>query len=136
MSDNHGQHLRHPLSLAISAADCPTRPAELSECPWRSMLLRALEQDGRSYRIVSTSPTTQALLVPVQAGLAVTSTPEDDALPMGLRFVRTDEGLPKLPDSRYFMLKARDPRQPATDILVMQVQGAFSAGAYGDNGLI
>lgn len=100
------------------------------------MLLRALEQDGRSYRIVSTSPTTQALLVPVQAGLAVTSTPEDDALPMGLRFVRTDEGLPKLPDSRYFMLKARDPRQPATDILVMQVQGAFSAGAYGDNGLI
>ena len=95
------------------------------------MLLRALEQDGRSYRIVSTSPTTQALLAPVQAGLAVTSTPEDDALPEGLRPVRMDEGLPKLPESRYFMLKARDPRQPAIDLLAMQVQEVFSAG---DNG--
>lgn len=130
-SDKHAQHLRHPLPLAISVADCPTRPAELSECPWRSMLLRALEQDGRSYRVVSTSSTTQALLAPVQAGLAVTSTPEEDALPEGLRPVRTDEGLPKLPESRYFMLKARDPRQPATDMLAIQVEEVFSAGANG-----
>ena len=95
------------------------------------MLLRALEQDGRSYRVVSTSSTTQALLAPVQAGLAVTSTPEDDALPKGLRPVRTDEGLPKLPESQYFMLKARDPRQPATDMLAIQVQEVFSTGANG-----
>lgn len=130
-SDKHAQHLRRPLPLAISAADCPTRPAELSECPWRTMLLRALEQDGRGYRIVSTSSTTQALLAAVQAGLAVTSTPEDDALPEGLRPVRPDEGLPTLPESRYFMLKARDPRQPSTDMLAMTVQGVFSAGANG-----
>ena len=61
----------------------------------------------------------------------MTSTPEDDALPEGLRPVRTDEGLPKLPESRYFMLKARDPRQPAIDLLAMQVQEVFSAGANG-----
>lgn len=126
-SIKHAQHLLHPLPLSISVADCPTRPAELSECPWRSMLLRALEQDGRSYRIVSTSSTTQALLAPVQAGLAVTSTPEDDALPAGLRPVGPDEGLPSLPDSRYFMLKARDARQPVTDMMAVQVQSVFSA---------
>jgi DNA-binding transcriptional LysR family regulator len=126
-SDKHAQHLSRPLPLSISAADCPTRPVDLSECPWRSMLLRALEQNGCSYRIVSTSPTTQALLAPVQAGLAVTSTPEDDALAPGLRPVRADEGLPKLPDSRYFMLKARNPRQPATDLLAGQVQAVFAA---------
>jgi DNA-binding transcriptional LysR family regulator len=122
----HAQHMREPLPLAISAADCPGRPADVSECPWRSMLLRALEQDGRSYRIVSTSSTTQALLAPVQAGLAVTSTPGDYALPQGLRTVRADEGLPKLPESRYFMLKGRNPRQPITDVLAVQVQDVFS----------
>lgn len=126
-SDRHAQHLRNPLPLAISAGDCPTRPAELAECPWRTMLVRSLEQDGRSYRIVSTSSTTQALLAPVMAGLAVTSTPGDDVLPEGLRPVRANEGLPTLPDSRYYMLKARDPRQPVTDLLATQVQEAFSA---------
>lgn len=89
------------------------------------MLLRSLEQDGRRYRIVSTSSTTQALLAAVQAGMAVTSTPEDDALPEGLRPVGPDEGLPKLPESRYFMLKARDPRSRNRHA-AMKVQEVFS----------
>ncbi len=128
-SVHHAQHLRHPLPLSISTADCPTRPPELNECPWRTMLLRALEQEGRSYRIVSTSQTTQALLAPVQAGLAVTSTPDDDALPDGVRPLTEDEGLPKLPDSRYLMLRARNPRQPTTDVLAAQVEMVFNATA-------
>jgi DNA-binding transcriptional LysR family regulator len=127
-SEVHGQHLRDPLPLSTSPADCPWRPAELSECPWRSMVMRALEQADRAFRVVSTSGTTQAQMAAAQAGLAVTTTLADDQLPQGLRIVRSDEGLPPLPVSNYLMLKARDPRQPATDMLAMQVQEVFGQG--------
>lgn len=128
-SDTHNQHLRRPLPLATSPAGCPWIPPHLSECPWRSMVMHTLEQGGCGYRIVSTSGTIQAQMAAVQAGLAVTSTLADDPTPEGLRAVRTDEGLPELPQVRYLMLKSRDPRQPATDMLAVQVQDVFSATA-------
>ena len=124
-SDAHRQHLRDPLPLSISPADCPWRPAEFSVCLWHSMVVRALEQGGRSYHLVSTSSTTLGQMAAAQAGLAVTSTIVDDALPEGLRHVRADEGLPELPECRYLMLKAREPRQPATDMLAAQVHEVF-----------
>lgn len=125
-SDTHSQHLRDPLPLTTSSAECPWRPAELSECLWYGVVIRALEQTARRYRIVSTSRTTQAQIAAAQAGLAVTNTLADDPLPAGVRFVRADEGLPDLPDSRYLMLQARTPRQPATDMLAAQVHEVFS----------
>ncbi|ESY77561.1 LysR family transcriptional regulator, partial [Mesorhizobium sp. LNHC229A00] len=57
-SNTHRQHLRDPLPLSTSPVGCPWRPAEYSECPWRGMVFKALEQAGRSYRVVSTSATT------------------------------------------------------------------------------
>jgi DNA-binding transcriptional LysR family regulator len=128
-SEAHEQHLRDPVPLSTSPADCPWRPAELAECPWRSMIVQALEQAGRAFSIVATSGTTQAQMAAAQAGLAVTSTLADDPLPPGLRIVRLDEGLPSLPISRYFMFKGRDPRQPATDMLAVQVQDVFGQSA-------
>ncbi|MBX3576703.1 MAG: LysR family transcriptional regulator [Rhizobiaceae bacterium] len=128
-SEKHRQHVRQPLPISTSPADCPWRPAELAECPWRSMILRALEQSGRTHRVVSTSGTVQAQMAAAQAGLAITSTLVDDILLEGLRVVRPNEGLPELPDSRYYMLKARDPRQPATDMLAAQIQDVFGADA-------
>jgi DNA-binding transcriptional LysR family regulator len=128
-SDTHNQHLRNPVPLSTSPSGCPWIPPHLSECPWRSMVMRALEQGGRAYRIVSTSGTMQAQMAAVQAGLAVTSTLADDPIPAGLRAVRVDEGLPDLPEVRYLMLKARDPRQPATDMLAVQVQEVFGRSA-------
>lgn len=125
-SNTHRQHLRNPLPVSTSPAGCPWKPAEYSECPWRGMVFRALEQAGRNYRIVSTSSTTQGQMAAAQAGLAVTSTHADDRLLEGLRVVRADEGLPDLPDCRYLMLKGRDPRQPLTDILATQVLDVFS----------
>lgn len=91
------------------------------------MMFQALEQNGRSYRIVSTSATTQGQMAATQAGLAVTSALADIRLIEGLRIVRPDEGLPDLPECRYLMLKARDPHQPLTDILAAQVVDVFSA---------
>ena len=93
------------------------------------MVIRALEQGGRNYRIVSTSATTQGQMAAAQAGLAVTTMLADDQLPEGLRFVRPDEGLPELQECRYLMLKARDPRQPATDMLAAQVNEVFGGDA-------
>ena len=123
-SDTHRQHLRNPLPLSVSPAHCPWR-SEVGECQWHSWVIRALEQGGRSYRIVSTSATMQGMMAAAQAGLAVTNTLADDALPEGLRHVRADEGLPELPECRYLMLRAREPRQPATDMLAAQVHEAF-----------
>jgi DNA-binding transcriptional LysR family regulator len=128
-SEKHLQHLRDPLPLANSPAHCPWSPTELKECQWHTMIVRALEQVGRRYRIVSTSSTMQGLLAAAQAGLAVTNTLADDRLPEGLRPVRDDEGLPQLPECRYLMLKAREPRQPATDILAAQMRDVFTENA-------
>jgi DNA-binding transcriptional LysR family regulator len=89
------------------------------------MVFRALEQAGRRFRIVSTSATTQGQMAAAQAGLAVTSALANDRLLDGLRVVRDDEGLPDLPECRYLMLKARDPRQPLTDMLASQVHDVF-----------
>jgi DNA-binding transcriptional LysR family regulator len=97
-SDTHLQHLRDPLPLSVSPAHCPWRP-ELSECQWHSFVIRALEQGGRRYRVVSTSATTQGQMAAAQAGLAVTNTLADDALPEGLRQVRADEGCRSYPSA-------------------------------------
>lgn len=132
-SDAYSQHLREPLPLSISPAECPWRPAEFKECLWHEMVIRALEQRGRSYRVVSVSATTQGQMAAAQAGLAVATTLADDALPEGLRHVRGDEQLPELPECRYLMLKAREPRQPATDMLAAQVQEVFG-GAVDSGG--
>jgi DNA-binding transcriptional LysR family regulator len=132
-SDAHGQHLRDPLPLSLSPPECPWRPKEFRECLWYGMVVKALEQTGRAYRIVSVSPTTQGQMASAQAGLAVATTLADDALPEGLRHVRADEQLPDLPECRYLMLKASEPRQPVTDMLAEQVREVFgSAGRAGD----
>ena len=128
-SEKHQQHLRDPMPLANSPAHCTWSPFESKECQWYQMAVRALEQAGRRYRIVSTSSTVQALLAAAQAGLAVTHTLADDRLLEGLRPVRDDEGLPRLPECRYLMLKAREPRQPATDVLAAQMRDVFNESA-------
>lgn len=128
-SDKYRQHLRDPLPISTSVADCPWRPAELTECLWRGAVIRALEQSARAYRIVSTSGTTRGQMAAAQAGLAVTTTLADDFLPEGLRIVGPDEGLPDLPVCRYLMLHGRDPRQPATDMLAAQVNDVFGGFA-------
>lgn len=128
-SEKHQQHLRDPMPLANSPAHCTWSPFESKECQWYQMAVRALEQAGRRYRIVSTSSTVQALLAAAQAGLAVTHTLADDRLLEDLRPVRDDEGLPQLPECRYLMLKAREPHQPATNMLAAQMRDVFSENA-------
>ncbi len=124
-SDNHGQHLRDPLPLAVSPADCPWRPPWLSECLSRGIATHTLEQAGKKFRIVNSASTTTGQFAAVSAGLAVAASMAVWSLPPGLRAVREDEGLPGLPDASYMMLKAREPRQPMTDMLAAQIGEVF-----------
>ena len=125
-SDEHGQHLRDPLPLAVSPADCPWRPPWLSECLSRGIATRALEQAaGSSGSRIRKHHAGQ--FAAVSAGLAVAASMAVWSLPPGLRAVRDDEGLPALPDASYLMLKARDPRQPMTDMLAARISEVFGA---------
>ena len=124
-SDNHGQHLRDPLPLAVSPADCPWRPPWLAECMSRGIATHTLEQAGKKFRIVNSASTTTGQFAAVSAGLAVAASMAVWSLPAGLRAVREDEGLPGLPDASYMMLKAREPRQPMTDMLAAQIGEVF-----------
>ena len=125
-SETHNQHLQEVMPVTVSPSDCQWRPPWLNECLWRGMALRALERSGRKHRIASTSSTTPGQLALVMAGLAVAATLRSSELPQGLRFVEPDEGLPDLPDVALLMLKAREPRQPMTDMLANCVRAAMS----------
>ena len=123
-SDAHKRYLDDPLPLSLSPGNCPLRPPWLDECIWRGAALRALERAGRRYKIVATSDSTAGQLAAVQAGIAVTLA-TSIGLPEGLRPTRPDEGLPELPEVSLLLLKAREPRQPATDALFAHIVEAF-----------
>jgi hypothetical protein len=59
-----------------------------------------------------------------RAGLAVTvSLPEE--VPDGLRPAQPDDRLPELPEVNLLLLKAREPRQPVTDVLYKHILETF-----------
>jgi DNA-binding transcriptional LysR family regulator len=130
-SDYHRQHLRDPLPLVVSPADCPFRPPWLDQCLSRGLATGTLERAGRKYRIVNSASTTSGQFAAVSAGLAVAASMATWAMPPGLRAVKDDEGLPSLPDASYLMLKGRDPRQPMTDMLAAQIHEVFGTASNG-----
>jgi DNA-binding transcriptional LysR family regulator len=129
-SDRHSPHLEDPLPVCLSPGNCPWRPAWLEECQWRGAALKALERAGRQYRIVSTSTYLADMMKTVRAGLAVTVCTLP-GLAEGLRACRPDEGLPDLPEVSTLLLKAREPRQPVTDLLAAHIIEALQARQSG-----
>ena len=113
-SERHAPHRLDPLPVAVAQRDCT----------WRRAALGALEQAGRRYRIAYSSASQAGTHAPVMAGLAVTISTVS-WLPDGLRPVRDDEGLPPLPAFGILMLKAREPKQPVTDVLAAHVVDLF-----------
>lgn len=122
---------RAPLVWVTSTRFAPQRqdplPLALASghnCEWAAAAIRALETDGRRYRIAYTSASQIGTHAPVMAGLAVTVSTQS-WLPHGLRALRPDEGLPKLPAYGILMLKARLPTQPVTDALATHIEENF-----------
>ena len=117
-STRHAPHRLDPLPLALSSADPLANP---SRCEWASAAVRALEKAGRRYRVAYISSSQVGTHAPVLAGLAVTVSAQA-WLPEGLRPVRPDEGLPRLPEYGIVMIRSRHARQPVTDALAAHIQ--------------
>jgi DNA-binding transcriptional LysR family regulator len=119
-SDRHAPHRQDPLPLALAGENC---------C-WRAATLRTLEQAGRRWRVAYTSATLAGTIAPVLAGLAVSvatdSWATDSWLPNGLRLLRSDEGLPGLPNTSIMLAKSLGARQPVTDVLAAHIADTFS----------
>lgn len=124
-STRHAPHRLDPLPLALASAD-PL--AERGGCEWGRAAVQALRREGRSYRIAYISRSQVGTHAPVVAGLAVTVSAQA-WLPEGLRAVRPEEGLPRLPDYGIVMLKARHARQPVTDALAAHIEASANADA-------
>jgi DNA-binding transcriptional LysR family regulator len=121
---------RGPLSWITSARYAPHRQDPLplalahDECGWRTSAQEALGKAGIRYRIAYLSGTQVGTHAPVLAGLAVTVSALT-VLPEGVRAMRPDEGLPKLPEFGIVMLKGRSAAQPVTDALAAHIEERF-----------
>lgn len=113
-STQYAPHRQDPLPLALAH----------NECGWRAAAQAALEKAGIRYRIAYLSGTQIGTHAPVLAGLAVTVSALT-VLPEGVRAMRPDEGLPKLPEFGIVMMKGPNPSQPVTDALAAHIQERF-----------
>jgi DNA-binding transcriptional LysR family regulator len=113
-STRYAPHRRDPLPLALAH----------DECGWRTAAQTALDKAGIRYRIAYLSGTQVGTHAPVLAGLAVTVSALT-VLPEGVRAMRPEEGLPKLPEFGIVMLKGRNPAQPVTDALAAHIEEHF-----------
>ncbi|WP_158932198.1 LysR substrate-binding domain-containing protein [Acidisphaera sp. S103] len=121
---------RGPLSWITSTRYAPHRQSPLplamahEECGWRASAQDALNDAGIRYRIAYLSGTQVGTHAPVLAGLAVTVSALT-VLPEGVRAMRPEEGLPKLPEFGIVMLKGRNAAQPVTDALAEHIEERF-----------
>src|SRR6185437_10389515 len=115
-----------PLPLAL--ADREPFLTRDQDCDWAGAAVRALESAGRRYRIAYTSASQIGTHAPVLAGLAVTVSTLS-WLPDGLRAMRPEEGLPRLPDFGILLLKGKRPLQPVTDALAAHIEESFTLDA-------
>jgi hypothetical protein len=113
-STKYAPHRQNPLPVALAN----------ESCGWRSSAETALAAAGVRYRIAYLAGTQIGTHAPVVAGLAVTVSALT-VLPEGVRPMRADEGLPKLPDFGILMLKGRGAAQPVTDALARHIEDRF-----------
>ena len=84
-SARHSTHLLEVMPLAVSHGGCE----------WRSVVLAALENMQRKYRVAYSSPNSNAVNAAVQSGLAVGAVPEMCVRP-GMRVLTEKDGFPSL----------------------------------------
>ena len=97
-------------------------PLALAPAPdvYRKRALGALDAVKRRWRIVFTSPSMEGLQAAVRAGLGVTVLSKD-MVPPGLYMLRTEHGLPKLPDAEIAMYCAPGVLSKAAKLLAEHI---------------
>lgn len=104
--------LDDPLPLALYAADCPYRQA----------MLDSLKRDGRSWRVVLDSPSSQAVRACVEAGLAI-SLLDRGRVTEDMRIL---DGLPAVAEHEVMFIRAASAQDDeALDLLAQAIQQHF-----------
>lgn len=107
----------------------PDQPVPLllfeAPCIIRQVGLEALEQAGRPWRVVLTSPSLSGLWAAAQAGLGITLRTEI-GVPAGCKILPAAAGLPPLPAFHLFLLRQKQSPSPAvsrlSDILAATIK--------------
>ncbi len=109
-SARHAVHLETPVPLALG------RPT----CQWRDLAVGRLAGEGRSHRVLYSSPNSGAVAAAVLAGLAVSVFPES-ALRPGMRVLGAADGFPPLPPCDIGLLRNRHEPSALADALAQHV---------------
>ncbi|MBH0238228.1 LysR substrate-binding domain-containing protein [Methylobrevis albus] len=110
-SRDHFVHELDPLPLALGS----------ETCAWRHAAVRALDREGRRFRISYTSGSAAALSGAVLAGLAVTVMAESTLRPT-MRILGSRDGLPDLPMCEIAMIRSENASHPVHDALAGHIR--------------
>jgi DNA-binding transcriptional LysR family regulator len=110
-SARHTVHEADPIPLALG------RP----NCEWRQSATHALEEAGRSFRILYVSWNSTAVGAAVLAGLAVSVLPESAVRP-GMRVLSPREGFPALSSCKIGLIGNRREPNPLADALAQDIR--------------
>lgn len=95
-------------------------------CVYRHRAVRALEQAGRSYRVVYTSPSLAGTQAAVRAGLGVTVLPQA-MVPTDFAVLKDQQGFPNLRDTEIALYRAPTELPAAAQILAQHITSALEA---------
>jgi DNA-binding transcriptional LysR family regulator len=109
-SAKHSVHLLDTLPLALSH----------SGCEWRHLVLKALEKQGRKYRVAYSSPNSNAVNAAVLTGLAVGAVPELCMRP-GMRILTERDGFPPLGEFEIGLVRRPGRSSSAAEALAQHV---------------
>lgn len=110
-SSRHSTHLAETVPLA----------AAHGSCMWRSIMVKALETEGRKYRVAYTSPNFATICAAVQQGLAVATMPEICVKP-GMRILTKADGFPRLGTFDIGLIQKPGKASPAAEALAQHVR--------------
>lgn len=100
----------HPIPLALAPAPDV----------YRKKALASLQAQGRDWRIVYTSVSSEGLQAAVRAGLGITVLSKD-MVPSGLKIVGAEQDLPQLPDSEIALYRAPGSLSRAAEMLAEHI---------------
>ncbi|QEI09287.1 LysR family transcriptional regulator [Pigmentiphaga aceris] len=115
--------LSTPNSLPVSVDEPLPLAMHVADCPYREVMLNTLAQSGRAWRVVLSSPSSQAVETCVEAGMAISMVDRSRVSPL----MRVLEDLPAAPPHEVVLLRAPDAHtDPITDLLSAAIRQHFS----------